>query len=66
VLDKDLPKSNLRKGDLGTIVEMYDLDGVEVEFVAAAGKTTAVITLTANDIRRVSECDMLAVLPLND
>ncbi len=66
VLNKDLPESHLRRGDIGTVVEKYDPDGVEVEFVTPTGKTRAVVTLTTSDIRSVSEDDMLAVRSLSD
>lgn len=39
VLDKDLPEHGLRKGDLGAVVEVYEPDGLEVEFVTASGRT---------------------------
>jgi hypothetical protein len=52
VLEKDLSKHGLKKGDLGTIVEMYEPDGLEVEFVAADGKTKAVLTLRTSEIQK--------------
>ena len=33
VLNRDLPGHGLRAGDLGAVVELYQPDGVEVEFV---------------------------------
>ena len=45
VLNRDLPDHGLRKGDLGAVVEMYEPDGLEVEFVTASGRTVAVLTL---------------------
>ena len=41
VLVRDLPDHGLRKDDLGTVVELYAPDQVEVEFVNAAGHTSA-------------------------
>lgn len=39
-------------GDVGTVVHAYSDDGAyEVEFVAAAGETVAVLTLTDADVR---------------
>ena len=64
ILNRDLPEHGLRKGDLGTVVETYESDGVEVEFVTAAGDTRAVVTLASTDVRRVEAVDMLAVRPL--
>ena len=37
VLDRDLPKHGLRRGDLGAVVQVYRPDGLEVEFVTASG-----------------------------
>jgi hypothetical protein len=60
VLQRDLPEQGLRSGDLGTIVETYEPDGLEVEFVTATGETIAVLTLTERDVRKISAEDVLA------
>jgi len=65
VLEKDLPAYGLKKGDIGAVVETYDPDGVEVEFVTASGKTQAVITLKTTDIRMVGDTDILSVRSLH-
>ena len=61
VLEKDLPDQGLKKGDLGAVVEVYDPDGVEVEFVTASGKTQALVTLKVSDIRPVGDDDLVSV-----
>ena len=61
VLDRDLPEHALRAGDLGAIVEMYEPDGLEVEFVTASGKTQALVTLNVKDVRPVQDGDLVAV-----
>ena len=61
VLTHDLPKYGLLTGDLGTIVEVYAPDGIEVEFVKASGETLAVITLSEKDVRSVESADMVSV-----
>jgi hypothetical protein len=61
VLRKDIPEHGLRAGDLGAVVELYDPDGLEVEFVTASGRTQALVTLRTADVRRVSDTDMLSV-----
>ena len=33
ILERDVPEHSLKRGDLGAVVELYDPDGVEVEFV---------------------------------
>ena len=37
-LTEDLPAHGLKQGDLGTIVEVYAPDALEVEFVTASGR----------------------------
>lgn len=65
VLERDLPDHGLRRGDLGAVVQTYEPDGLEVEFVMAAGKTKAVVTLTRRDVRAVSDTDLIAVRSLD-
>ncbi|MCY3020416.1 MAG: DUF4926 domain-containing protein [Planctomycetota bacterium] len=64
VLQKDLPDHGLCKGDLGAVVEVYEPDGVEVEFVTASGKTQALVTLNVRDVRAVQDTDLVAVRPV--
>jgi hypothetical protein len=64
VLTRDVPAAGLRRGDLGAIVEVYGPDGFEVEFVAASGRTQALVTLSAGDIRHVGDQDLVSVRPL--
>jgi hypothetical protein len=61
VLNRNLPQHGLRAGDLGAVVEVYEPDGLEVEFVTASGKTQAVVTLDVNDVRPVQENDLVTV-----
>ena len=63
VLDKELPDLGLRRGDLGTVVHVYEPDGVEVEFVTASGRTEALVTLGIRDVRPVVDTDLIAVRP---
>lgn len=64
VLKRDVPEAGLRTGDLGAIVEVHDADHFEVEFVAASGRTQALVTLGSEDIRHVSDRDLIAVRSL--
>jgi hypothetical protein len=64
VLAKDLPEEGLRAGDLGAIVETYEPDGLEVEFVRASGRTQALVTLRTSDVRPVGDADLIAVRSL--
>ena len=61
VLNRDLPEQGLKKGDLGAVVQVYDPDGPEVEFVSASGKTEALVTLKESDVRAVADGDLMAV-----
>jgi hypothetical protein len=65
VLDRDLPENGLRKGDLGAVVQTYEPDGLEVEFVTASGRTQALVTLTVGDVRAVMDEDLISVRPLS-
>jgi hypothetical protein len=64
VLKRDVPEAALRVGDLGAIVEVHDADNFEVEFVAASGRTQALVTLRADDMRHVDDRDLIAVRSL--
>ena len=61
VLQKDVTEYGLRVGDLGAVVEVYQPDGLEVEFVTASGKTQAVVTLREADVRAVQDGDLMSV-----
>ncbi len=65
VLDRDLPEHGLRRGDLGAVVEVYAPDGLDVEFVTASGKTEALVTLKAKDVRAVEDRDLISVRPFD-
>jgi hypothetical protein len=51
VLERDIPERGLRRGDLGDVVELYEPDGLDVQFVSASGKTQALVTLKSSDVR---------------
>ena len=61
VLDRDVPEHGLRRGDLGAVVEVYEPDGLEVEFVRASGRTQAVVELTTHDVRAIRDEDLISV-----
>ena len=65
VLTKNLPEENLEAGDVGTVVHIHK-DGVayEVEFVTLAGRTVAVATVEASDLRPVGKRDISHVREL--
>jgi hypothetical protein len=55
-LNRDLTEHGLAKGDLGTVVHIYD-DGkaFEIEFMTLTGTTLGVVTLEADDIRTIRD-----------
>ncbi len=63
VLQADQPAQGLMRGDLGAIVDIYSSDAIDVEFVTASGRTRALVTLKARDIREVGDDDLVAVRP---
>ena len=65
VLTRDIPAHGLRRGDLGTIVEIFDDSGFEVEFVTASGRTSAVVTVSPSDVRPIADTDVVAVRSLD-
>jgi len=64
VLTREVPHAGLRQGDLGAIVEVHAPNVFEVEFVAASGRTQALVTLTADDLRHVDDHDLISVRSL--
>jgi hypothetical protein len=62
VLTHDIGEYDLKEGDIGAVVHCYS-DGMafEVEFVTAEGKTIAVLTLDLDDIRPMSNKEILHV-----
>ncbi len=65
VLNRDLQEQALTRGDVGTVVHKYsDGEAFEVEFVTGQGKTIAVVTVSAADIRLMEEHEILHVRKL--
>jgi hypothetical protein len=65
VLLHDVPRHELKSGDVGAVVHLYDGGkAFEVEFVTAEGRTVAVLTLTESDVRSVRGSEILHVREL--
>lgn len=65
VLTHDVKEHGLVVGDIGAVVHCYgEGDAFEVEFVTGEGKTVALLTLTAADIRPFSSNEILHVREL--
>lgn len=62
ILTHDIKKHGLCKGDMGAVVNVYNNGkAAEVEFVTAAGRTVALVTLKASDVRDTKQNDILHV-----
>jgi hypothetical protein len=49
---------------VGTVVLVYGVDAVEVEFVTHAGRTQALRTLAVSEVRPLADDDLPAVRPV--
>lgn len=61
VLLRDLPEHGLKAGDMGAVIVVHSPDALEVEFVAASGRTKALLTLQVSDVGGIRGSDMVAV-----
>ena len=60
VLTRPFPKHGLEEGDVGVVVHVYARNAAyEVEFVNAAGKTVALMTVESSDIRPMAAEEIL-------
>ncbi len=55
VLDKDLPTLGLRRGTMGTIVEVINADTFLVEFSAVSGESYAMEFLKKNQLLKIHQ-----------
>jgi hypothetical protein len=60
-LTVDIPSINLFKGQVGTIVEVYEADVFEVEFVDSQGKTYALETIDASQLMKLYYQSLLQI-----
>jgi len=66
ILTEDIPGTELKQGDVGVVVEVYQKGkGYEVEFFASNGNTVAVETLEARQVRTASGKEILHVRNLD-
>ena len=65
VLTQDLPAEGLTAGDAGTIIHVHPHSaGYEVEFMTLDGRTIAVVTVMAGQLRSVTRRDVVHVREL--
>lgn len=50
---KDIPEEKLRKGQVGTIVEVFDADNFEVEFADKQGQTITTLSLNSSELLKL-------------
>jgi hypothetical protein len=43
------------------VVQVYEPEGLEVEFVRALGRTQALVELTLDDVRAIDDEDLISV-----
>ena len=63
-LTDDHLEAGLLRGDVGAVVEVLGQDAYEVEFVAASGRTQALITLAGSEVRTLGDRDLISVRTL--
>ncbi|MDX2181654.1 MAG: DUF4926 domain-containing protein [Bryobacteraceae bacterium] len=51
----DMPEEGLRRGEIGAVVEVYEPDAVEVEFVDRNGQTYAMLAIPVDRLLRIIE-----------
>ena len=67
VLNRDILEHGLQAGDIGTVVHCYKGNAAfEVEFVTAEGKTLALLTLPANEVRARQSSEILHARVVDD
>ncbi len=65
VLTCDLPKEGLKTGDVGMVIHVHrGGEAFEVEFLTLDGKTVAVATVQASEVRPVTNRDITHALAL--
>ena len=65
VLTQDLPKNNLKSGDIGTVVLVHSNNaGYEVEFITLDGETIAVTSVYPNQVRPIAHREIAHVREL--
>ena len=67
VLTQDVAAERLEAGDVGTVVHVHQGGtAYEVEFITLTGKTVAVVTLAAQQVRPIAPRDLSHVRPLSE
>jgi hypothetical protein len=59
VLNVDVPKEGLQRGDVGAVVHIYPNGDLEVEFVTFAGETVALVALKPEQVHVAGQQDLM-------
>jgi hypothetical protein len=51
---RDVPEEHLKRGQVGTVVDVHSPEAVEVEFVDRDGQTYALVALDVRDLLQLS------------
>ncbi len=65
ILTSDLPEAGLKSGDVGTVIHLHrNGEAFEVEFLTLDGKTVAIATVPASQLRPVTNRDITHARPM--
>ena len=65
VLTSDVSEAGLKAGDVGTVVHVHAKgEAFEVEFLTLDGKTAAIATVRADQVRAVTPRDLTHARPM--
>jgi hypothetical protein len=60
-LTRDITTQGLCRDDIGAVVEILGTDTLMVEFVAASGRTRALLNLQFDDVRPIGDQDQVSI-----
>ncbi len=60
-LTRDITTQSLCRDDIGAVVEILSADTLMVEFVAASGRTRALLNLQVEDVRPIGDQDQVSI-----
>ena len=65
VLTVDIPGDGLEAGDIGTIIHVHgESEAFIVEFMTFTGRTVAVVSVSADQVRAISDFDVKQARPM--
>jgi hypothetical protein len=64
-LTRDIPEHRLKAGDIGAVIDQsIEGDWYQVEFVTVGGDTLTIESLTASDLRLVTNDEIFSARPI--